>query len=245
MLDSKSMGFRKPAAAAILLTIITFSSLAQNNTDTDYQEDRVNLASELRSQGKLIQTSVYNAFLEVPRHSFVSQKYRRLVYQDIPVPAADSSILPSASDTAECIDLLSPSSSDSILIIGNNAGYAAALLSRTCREVYLIEESSAAASYAEIFALNGYDNIRLAETQDVSAFDEILAFDKIFIHGAVSGVSEKITEKLALQGNIVFIAAQPESLQLIMSFRRSLLGDSIISGNECFFPVISKLKVVN
>ena len=204
-----------------------------------------NLAADLSSSERGINSSIIDALKIVPRHRFLAPAYEKIAYDNIALPGYDKAILPSPSDSIRAIRMLSPASTDTVLVAGNNAGYAAAVLSRLSKKVYLIEETSAAADYSSLFKELGFENITLADTADINAFKDIIAFDRIYIHGAVSGVSENITERLSIQGNITVILAAPGAFQQIITIRRSLLGDNISCGGSCYFPEIKTLKISN
>jgi protein-L-isoaspartate(D-aspartate) O-methyltransferase len=236
-------------SAVFLLSLVFSSSLFSQTGDsfqmTDFTAESSELAAVLSRSGRGLNSTVIDTVKIIPRHRFLDVAYKSIAYNDIAVPGFDGSIVPSPGDLVTAVSLLSPDSGDNILVAGNNAGYAAALLSQLCSKVYLIEETSGASVYRDLFTELGIDNIVIAKNADMREFDEILAFDKIFIHAAESELSERVTERLAIQGNITFILSIEGSFQQLVSLRRSLLGDSIISAGSCYFPENRTLKIGN
>ena len=212
---------------------------------SDRELENLNLTADLAASDRGLNSSIIDAVRDIPRHRFLSSAYEDIAYENISLPGLYSGSLPSPADIVNAIDLLAPSFSDSVLIAGSNCGYAAAVLSKLAGSVYVIEETEAASDYVQIYAELGLNNITVSETADINAFSEIIAFDRIFIHGAVTGLSEQITEKLSIKGNITFILALEGDFQQIVSMRRSLLGDSISCGGSCYFPEIRILKISN
>lgn len=232
----------------VLISIIIPSAHTQSSGDieaNEWTELNRNLALSISSSDYGFNSSIMDAMIEIPRHIFLAPEYNDIAYSNLALPAYDKSLQPSPSDLIKAIVMLSPAASDTLLIAGNNAGYAAAILSKLVKKVYLIEETSASDIYGTLFETLSITNIELAETSDINSFDEIFAFDKILIHGAVSAISEKVTEKLSIQGNITFVLAETAGFQQIISIRRSLLGDNISTGGSCFFPEIKRLKISN
>lgn len=230
----------------LLFMLIPFFSLhAQSSYGADWQNQNINLATDLSSSDRGINSSLIDAIKTIPRHMFTDESYYDIAYEDISLPGADKGFIASPSDILSALGMLSPASNDKILIAGNNTGYTAAILSKLSADIYLIEETSAAGSYPGLFSELAVDNINIADSADINWFNEIIAFDKIFICGAVSEISEKLTEKLAIQGNITFVMSEEGGFQQIISMRRSLLGDSIACGGSCFFPEIKVLKITN
>ena len=237
--------FRPFLFLLILLAATSVQAQTNNLNLSDWQNRNTALAADIASSRRGINSSIIDAMKLIPRHLFADESYGNIAYEDIALPGADNGFISSPTDTLAAIGMLSPSTGDKILIAGNNTGYSAAILSRLAQEIYVIEETSAAGYYTDIFNRLEIENIRIAESPDINEFTDIFAFDKIFICGAVPEVSEKITERLAIQGNITFILAEDGGFQQIVSLRRSLLGDSIACAGSCYFPEIEILKITN
>ncbi len=246
------MIFRSGISRFFIFSLFFFSLIcnylsAQNaaNTVPDWKEKNSILAAELSDSHRGISSSIIDSLKKVPRHVFLDSSYGGIAYENISLPGFDGGSIPSPSDILTSVEYISPTSTDTVLVAGNNAGYAAAVLSRLTAKVYLIEETAAADKYRGIFAEYGFNNITISDTRDINSFEEIFGFDRIFIHGAVSEISERVTERLSIKGSITFILAKTGSFQQIVTIRRSLLGDSISCGGSCFFPDILKLKISN
>ena len=229
----------------LLLPLTIVSAQTAESSVSNWEQQNTTLASDISSSGRGINSSIIDSLRGIPRHIFADNSYGNIAYENIALPGFDNGFIASPADILTAIGMLSPSSGDRILVAGNNTGYAAAILSSLGGNIYVIEETSAAAAYTDLYTEIGIDNIRVAPSADINQFGDIFAFDKIFICGAVSEISEKITERLAIQGNITFILAEEGGFQQIVSMRRSLLGDSIACGGSCYFPEINVLKITN
>jgi protein-L-isoaspartate(D-aspartate) O-methyltransferase len=231
-----------------IFVISTAGVLAQeiNNEELQNWKNQAQaVASLIRNSNAGFNSALIDALTKIPRHLFVAETYSGVAYEDISLPGFDGRIVPSPTDLAVAINLLAPSETETVLIAGNNAGYAAAILSLLSDNVYLIEESSAAASYSKLFTDLQLNNIVIADRADINSFPEIRTFENIFIHAAVPEISERITEMLSIRGSIVFPLAGKGGFQQLVLLRRSLLGDYIKTGGTCFFPEAGFLKIGN
>ena len=239
------MRFQHLISVILLLSTAAVISAQQNQPQADWLDKNAILAAEISASDIGVNSSLIDALRPVPRHLFTEEAYYEIAYENIALPGADMGFTASPSDLLRAIEMLSPETGDRILVAGSNTGYAAAALSSAAAEVYVIEESSALDSYRTIFSEYGFENVILADTADINEFSDIIAFDCIFICGAVPSVSEKLTERLSIQGNLTFILAEQGGFQQIVSLQRSLLGDTIRGGGTCYFPEIRVLKISN
>ena len=203
------------------------------------------LADKLTDTGRYFDSAVVERIKLIPRRLFISASYAEIADENIAAPGPDGGIIPSPEDTANAVSLLSPAIGDRVLIAGSNAGYAAALLAGLCDEVFLIEETADINRYRRIFEGLGIGNIVISGDGSLDSFGELVVFDRILVHAAVSELPENITEKLAITGNITFALGLSRGFQQLVSLRRSLLGDSIITAGSCYFPDTKKLSIGN
>ncbi len=192
---------------------------------------------------KVFGSIVYeNAFRTVPRHLFVSSSMQRLAYQDIPLPGPgpEQSTIPSLSTLALIIRYLRPMPQGTILVAGSSAGYAAALLSRLCAQVYLIEwYADIAAAERQAFNSLGYRNISVVAAKDFGRFTEAGPFDMILIHGSVTEIPRSLIEQLTPSGRLVASLRDRTGMQMVVYLERfqgsasiQSLGTSLISPLE-------------
>jgi protein-L-isoaspartate(D-aspartate) O-methyltransferase len=114
---------------------------------------------QLRRRG-IHDERVLAAMAEVPRELFLPKDQRRRAYRDGAVRIGEGQTMSQPWIVACMAQLLELDGSETVLEVGTGSGYAAAVLSRLCREVVTIERFESLAVQAEqtLHEL-GYDNV--------------------------------------------------------------------------------------
>src|SRR5918999_2091621 len=128
-------------------------------TSTERRERMVE--RQLRRRG-IHDERVLAAMGEVPRELFLPKDQRRRAYRDGAVRIGEGQTMSQPWIVACMAQVLELDGSEKVLEVGTGSGYAAAVLSRLCREVVTVEryESLAAAS-ATLLAELGYSNVEV------------------------------------------------------------------------------------
>src|SRR5215204_1257108 len=114
---------------------------------------------QLRRRG-IHDERVLAAMSEVPRELFLPKDQRRRAYRDGAVRIAEGQTMSQPWIVACMAQLLELDGSETVLEVGTGSGYAAAVLSRLCREVVTIERYEKLAVEAERTLRElGYDNV--------------------------------------------------------------------------------------
>ena len=82
---------------------------------------------------------VLDALRKVPRHLFVPEQFRRLAYEDHPLPIGLEQTISQPYIVALMTELARVASDHTVLEIGTGSGYQAAVLSVLAKRVYTIE----------------------------------------------------------------------------------------------------------
>lgn len=114
---------------------------------------------QLRERG-IRDERVLAAMAEVPRERFLPPEQRRRAYRDGAVAIGEGQTMSQPWIVACMTALLELRGDERVLEVGTGSGYAAAVLSRCCREVVTIERHGALAERARAtLAELGYDNV--------------------------------------------------------------------------------------
>ena len=114
---------------------------------------------QLRRRG-IHDERVLAAMAEVPRELFLPEDQRRRAYRDGAVRIGEGQTMSQPWIVACMAQLLELDGSEKVLEVGTGSGYAAAVLSRLCREVVTIERYETLAVQAEqVLHELGYDNV--------------------------------------------------------------------------------------
>jgi protein-L-isoaspartate(D-aspartate) O-methyltransferase len=129
-------------------------------TSTDRERERLRMVErQLRRRG-IDDERVLAAMATVPRELFLPEDQRGRAYRDGAVRIAEGQTMSQPWIVACMAQLLELDGSETVLEVGTGSGYAAAVLSRLCREVVTIERYEKLAVEAEQ-ALHelGYNNV--------------------------------------------------------------------------------------
>ena len=129
-------------------------------TSTDRERERLRMVErQLRRRG-IDDERVLKAMATVPRELFLPEDQRGRAYRDGAVRIAEGQTMSQPWIVACMAQLLELDGSETVLEVGTGSGYAAAVLSRLCREVVTIERYEKLAVEAErtLHEL-GYDNV--------------------------------------------------------------------------------------
>jgi protein-L-isoaspartate(D-aspartate) O-methyltransferase len=129
-------------------------------TSTERKHERQRMVErQLRRRG-IHDERVLAAMATVPRELFLPEDQRRRAYRDGAVRIGEGQTMSQPWIVACMAQLLELNGSEKVLEVGTGSGYAAAVLSRLCREVVTIERYESLAVQAErtLHEL-GYDNV--------------------------------------------------------------------------------------
>ena len=116
---------------------------------------------QLRRRG-INDERVLAAMQEVPRELFLPEEMRRRAYRDGALRIGEGQTMSQPWIVACMAQLLELEGNETVLEVGTGSGYAAAVLSRICREVVTIERFGTLAEDArEVLAELGYDNVEV------------------------------------------------------------------------------------
>jgi protein-L-isoaspartate(D-aspartate) O-methyltransferase len=116
---------------------------------------------QLRRRG-IDDERVLAAMNEVPRELFVPEEMRDRAYRDGALRIGEGQTISQPWIVACMAQLLELQGDETVLEVGTGSGYAAAVLSRMCREVVTIERFESLADGArEVLAGLGYDNVEV------------------------------------------------------------------------------------
>ena len=133
------------------------------STEEDrYAERRARMVErQLRRRG-IRDERVLEAMSEVPREAFVPGDDRRRAYRDGALRIAEGQTISQPWIVACMAELLELSGDERVLEVGTGSGYAAAVLSRLCREVVTVERFATLADEARArLAELGYRNVEV------------------------------------------------------------------------------------
>jgi protein-L-isoaspartate(D-aspartate) O-methyltransferase len=133
--------------------------MTRRDSGTTSTERERMVERQLRRRG-ITDERVLAAMAEVPRELFLPEDQRRRAYRDGAVRIGEGQTMSQPWIVACMAQLLELDGDEKVLEVGTGSGYAAAVLSRLCREVITIERYESLAVGAEqVMHELGYDNV--------------------------------------------------------------------------------------
>ena len=152
----------------------------------------------------VVDESVLEAMLSVPRHLFVPESHRRGAYSDRALPIGHDQTISQPYIVALMTQLAAPTPEKRALDIGTGSGYQAAVLAALVREVYSIEiVCPLAEEAADRLESLGYDNVTVRCGDGYQGWEEHAPFDIIIVAAAPDHVPQPLVDQLAPGGRMV------------------------------------------
>jgi protein-L-isoaspartate(D-aspartate) O-methyltransferase len=170
----------------------------------DYPALRRQMVIEQLQQRGIRDTAVLRAMSIVPREQFVLPEYRRLAYEDGPLPIPAGQTISQPYVVALMLEALELSPEDHLLEIGAGSGYAAAVASRIVRRVTTIERHGELAQFARERLQNlGYSNATVHEGDGSRGWPADAPYQAIIVAASGPAVPASLCEQLAIGGRLV------------------------------------------
>jgi protein-L-isoaspartate(D-aspartate) O-methyltransferase len=173
-------------------------------SETEYAARRNRMVETQLQRRGIKDKRVLTAMREVPRHLFVPEIFRRLAYDDSPVPIGYEQTISQPFIVAYMLQYLKLSGSEKVLEIGAGSGYQTALLSHLCRKVYAIEIiQELAAKAGQMMEALEIRNAKIRCSDGYLGWPEAAPFDRIIVSAAPGHVPQKLLEQLRSGGRMI------------------------------------------
>lgn len=185
-------------------------------------EQRQLLMEELQRLG-VQDSNVLQAILSVSREEFVSNELRKVAYRNEPLPIGLGQTISQPLVVAHMAEALQLRPSDRVLEVGTGSGYAAAIFSCLCSEVFTIERHLALSKNASRRLKKlGYDNVYALHGDGTLGWSEKAPFDAIVVAASGPRIPSALLEQLQIGGCLVIpIGGKMDSQQLLRVTRRT------------------------
>ena len=203
-------------------------------------ERRDMVEKQLRARG-IRDRRMLGAFLEVPRHRFVPDKWVDKAYDDGPIPIGHDQTVSQPYMIATMVQAARVSQGSRVLEIGTGSGYQTALLSAMKAQVFTMERIPELASQAaKRLAGLGYQDVRLRVADGTLGWEEFAPFESIIVGAASPRIPDPLLEQLSEAGRLVIPVGRDFSQVLHIVTRK---GDRYRTDHKercVFVPLIGK-----
>ena len=176
------------------------------------------VAEQLRPHG-VTDERVLEAMASVPREEFLAPRMRRHAYEDRALAIECGQTISQPLVVALMTQAAAPQPDEVALEVGTGSGYAAAVLSRLCRNVISIEREAALAEHAsETLRRLGFENVEVAVGDGSLGWPAGAPYDVILVAAAARDVPSALVDQLADGGRMVIPVSvareEPQDLRL-------------------------------
>ncbi len=188
---------------------------------SSYEKRQAMVENQLKPRG-IKDKRLLEAFLEVPRESFVGEELKNSAYQDRPLPIGEGQTISQPYIVAYMLDKLEISPEDKVLEVGSGCGYVLALLAELAEEVYGIERKAALAERSrQTLRELGYDDIEIRAGDGSQGWLEKAPFAGILVSAAAAQVPEELKQQLEIGGRLILPLGDGHFQRLVLVTRDS------------------------
>ena len=201
----------------------------------DYVQARERMVEKQLVSRGISDPRVLRAMAKVPRHLFLESELWEHAYEDHPLPIGAHQTISQPYILALMVEALELKGTERVLEVGTGSGYAAAVLSELCAEVFTVEvlEELALKSRALLSNL-GYKNVSLLMGDGTLGWEEHSPYDAVAISAAAPCIPRPLVEQLKVPGYLVFPIGE-EELQTLVRIRKDRAGIREEYLGDCHF----------
>ena len=204
-----------------------------------FRTQREEMVRTQLAERSLRDARMLSAMASVPRHEFVPLDMRQYAYDDHPLPIGDGQTISQPYMVAAMLEHLALKATDRVLEVGTGSGYATALLSLLCAEVFSVERYASLAASAEVTLLRlGYANVRIKVGDGSLGWIEHAPFDAILVSAATGEVPAPLFAQLSEGGCMIIPVGSPLSQELQLISKHNGKPETRILEGCRFVPLV-------
>ncbi|TMA87613.1 MAG: protein-L-isoaspartate(D-aspartate) O-methyltransferase [Deltaproteobacteria bacterium] len=200
-----------------------------------YVQTRERMVQEQLVRRGINDPRVLRAMAKIPRHLFVESELWDQAYEDHPLPIGANQTISQPYMVALMAEALELTGAERVLEVGTGSGYAAAVLSELCAEVFSVEVVEELALKARtILGSLGCRNVSVLVGDGTLGWEEQSPYDAVVISAAAPCIPRPLVEQLKIPGYLVFPMGEKE-LQSLVRIRKDRAGIREEYLGECHF----------
>lgn len=194
----------------LLLFIASIFSFSEEDEEVFARRRREMVKRQLKARD-ITDKKVLESMETVPRHLFVSPRYRRTAYEDYPLPIDEGQTISQPYIVALMTQYLDLKKGEKVLEIGTGSGYQAAVLAHLTDQVYSIEIREKLAEkaeqtlkdVAEKLNIPNYNKVKIKWADGYFGWEEEAPFDAIIVTCASNHIPPSLFDQLKEGGRLI------------------------------------------
>lgn len=191
----------------------------------NYDTSNRNMVERLRNLGLLKSPLIIDAFVNVPRHMFVSDEQLPYAYSDRPLSIMDESTISQPATVAVMLEALDPKPGNRILEIGTGSGW------QTCLLAYCVGYAGTVISIEinkgvfkigkKNIGMSGFDNIKMILGDGSEGYSRAAPYDRIIFTAAAPAIPNNIIGQLKVGGRLLIPVSRTSLAQRLIAIDRT------------------------
>jgi protein-L-isoaspartate(D-aspartate) O-methyltransferase len=213
------------AAPLFVLALFAAIPARAQQAGEDWSTLRQRMVREQIVERGIRDSATVAAMGQVPRHEFVLSQFRRLAYEDTPLPIGHDQTISQPYIVALMTELIRPGPGQRVLEVGTGSGYQAAVLAAAGCRVWTIEIFTALADEARARLKRlGYDGVVVRHGDGYAGWKEEAPFDAVVVTAGADAVPPALIEQLAPRGRLAMPVGDPHTDQRLVLLEKDSLG---------------------
>ena len=209
---------------------------------TDFAAARANMVENQLRPSNVDDRRILDAFLEVPRESFLPKRLRSVAYNDEDLDLGNGRHLIEPLVLGRMLQVSQPSIEEVALVVGCDTGYAAAILSKLVATVFLLApDAEAAASIEAVLDELDCNNVVVQSARAAEGLPAQAPFNLILLAGSVPVMPPALIAQLDDRGRLVGVVQNERFGKLTLLTR---VGDAhgITTPFDAWIPPVTGLR---
>ncbi|MBC3882076.1 protein-L-isoaspartate O-methyltransferase [Undibacterium sp. LX40W] len=203
------------------------------------EQARFNMIEQQIRPTNVSSPEVLSLLATVKRENFFPDSQKALAFFDtsLPLVAGVMSLPPKLE--ARIIQEVNAKSTDSVLVVGADSGYLAALLAHQARHVTVMEAESELRNLAQAnIKANGLTNVEVV-LGDALQNQAVASFDVIVVTGSLESIPQNLQEQLNVGGRLFVFVGKPPVMSAQLITRES---DLFFKAQDLFETSVGRLS---
>jgi protein-L-isoaspartate(D-aspartate) O-methyltransferase len=180
------------------------ASLVLMSDEDRYTQERNEMVQRQLASRDITEQKVLDAMKAVPRHLFVSPRYRSQAYADHPLPIDEGQTISQPYIVALMTQYIDIKKGQKVLEVGTGSGYQAAVLAQLTDKVYSIEIKENLAKKASLTLKSlDYSLVQVKHGDGYFGWEEFAPFDAIIVTCAANHIPPPLLNQLREGGRLI------------------------------------------